>query len=146
MWLENRHVKNNFILESLDGKFTYRVFIRYSSEFIEDFSVGLIWTNAAQHININRDIILLRCQGPHDSGEPVGSNIHCDYHIHQTTVKDVLEQRYSKPENKCVTDAFSSFQTALFYFASFCGIINTSDYQDFTSNAFIQLSFQDLNQ
>lgn len=114
MWLDNRHYRNTFFLESCDGNYTYRVFLRYSDDFIEDFSVGLIWTNPARHINVTKQVILLRCQGPHDSGEPLGADIHHSYHIHETTVQDILERRYSKPQYKEATDKFTSFQSACF--------------------------------
>lgn len=131
MWPENRHHRNDFYLESYDGKYTYRVFLRRSDEFMEDFSVGLVWTNATNHIHVNRDIVLLRCQGPHDSGKPLGTDIHHSYHTHEVTVKDIMEHRYLKPSSKGITDAFACFQSALSYFVKRCGVSNSQGYADF---------------
>ena len=142
MWLENRHYRNNFILESCDKKYSYRAFLRYSDEFIEDFSVGLIWTNAVKYINVNKPIILLRCQGPHDSGKPLGADIHHSFHTHEITPIDIIEHRYIKPSNKGITKEFSSFQSALFYFLSRCNIINSQAYIDFGKAA--QMTLSDL--
>ena len=92
--LENRHYKNNIALTSIDGKYQYKMFMRKSDEFIEDFSIGLIWTNANEHINISKSIILLRCQGPHDGKQPLDSDTHHSYHTHTITIEDIANRRY----------------------------------------------------
>lgn len=119
----NRSLRSNIRLVSLDGRFQYRMFLRQSTEFLEDFSVGLIWMNAAEHIGLQEKIILIRFQGPHDSGKPFGEDIHHDYHIHEITAEDILQCRWRKPSNKEVSKSFSSFPTAIFTFVEYCGII-----------------------
>jgi hypothetical protein len=91
MTLENRSYRNNLSLISLDKRFTYKMFMRRSDEFIEDFSVGLIWTNANKHIDINKDIILLRCQGPHDGKKPYECDCHHSFHVHKISLNDIEE-------------------------------------------------------
>lgn len=118
----NRSFRNKVTLASEDGEYTYDLFLRQSEEFMEDFSVGLIWTNAEKHISISKDIILLRFQGPHDSGKPFGEDMHHDYHIHQITVEDIKARRYLRPGNKGVSKDFSSFAGALFAIISYCHI------------------------
>jgi len=142
MWLENRHYRNNFALESCDKKFSFRVFLRRSDDFIEDFSVGLVWLNASQYISITKPIILLRCQGPHDGKEEIGTNTHYSFHTHEITVEDIASRRYTKPSKRSSTTAFSSFQSALWYFVSRCGIIDVSKFDDFADVS--QLSIDDF--
>lgn len=118
----NRSFRNKVTLISEDGKYTYDLFLRQSEEFMEDFSVGLIWTNAEKHINISKDIILLRFQGPHDSGKPFGEDLHHDYHVHQISADDIHERRYLRPGSKGASKDFSSFAGALFAMISYCHI------------------------
>ena len=87
----NRHRRNNIYLVSENGKYEYKFYLRQSEDFLEDFSVGLIWTNPANYIEISKSsVILLRCQGPHDGKEPLGSDIHHDYHIHTITLDEAI--------------------------------------------------------
>jgi hypothetical protein len=117
MTLSNRHKKNTVYLTSEDGRYEYKLFLRQSDEFLEDFSVGLIWTNPMHFIDISKNsVILLRCQGPHDGKEPLGADIHHDYHIHQITMSDFEARRYQKPSGRTVSSEFSSFEQAIFYF------------------------------
>lgn len=126
----NRSLRNKVSLISENGKYTYDLFLRQSEEFMEDFSVGLIWTNSAKYIDINKPIILVRFQGPHDSGKPLGEDLHHDYHIHETTVEDIQSRRYRSPRNKMISKDFSSFPSALFYCLHYCGIIGLEEYID----------------
>ena len=45
MILENRHYRNTLNAISNNQKYTFKIFLRQSDEFLEDFSVGLIRTN-----------------------------------------------------------------------------------------------------
>lgn len=137
MVLENRHYKNKLDIISEDGKYTFKMFMRQSNEFLEDFSVGLIWTNPQKYINISKNIILLRCQGPHDGRQELGSDIHHDFHIHKISSLDIEEKRYSKPSNRTSTDKFHSFNQALCYFIEKCGILDIED--------FIELPFDSID-
>ena len=90
--------------------------MRQSEDFLEDFSVGLIWTNPTNYVEISKSsVILLRCQGPHDGKKPLGSDTHHDYHIHTITLDDFKDKRYQKPSGRVSTSAFSSFEQAIFY-------------------------------
>lgn len=112
----NRHRRNNIYLVSEDGKYEYKFYLRQSEDFIEDFSVGLIWTNPVKYIEISKSsVILLRCQGPHDGKESLGSDIHHDYHIHTITLDDFKDKRYQKPSGRVATSAFSSFEQAILH-------------------------------
>lgn len=132
MVLDNRHYKNKLDLMSVDEKYTFKMFMRKSDEFIEDFSVGLIWTNPQEYIGINKSVIMLRCQGPHDGKEALGFDIHHDYHTHKITASDIQEKRFTKPSYRTSTDMFHSFDQAMVYFIEKCDIINIEDFIDFT--------------
>lgn len=119
----NRSLRNNVALLSEDDRYTYDLFLRQSEEFMEDFSVGLRWTNAAGFIGVNKDILLIRFQGPHDSGKPLGEDLHHDYHIHQITTEDIRQRRYFRPSNFGSSKDFCSFSGALIAFVGRCGII-----------------------
>lgn len=113
----NRHRKNTVYLSSENGKYEYKLFLRQSEAFIEDFSVGLIWTNPTQFVDISKSsVILLRCQGPHDGKAPQGTDTHHDFHIHKISLRDLQEKRYQKPSDRTITAEFSSFEQAIFYF------------------------------
>lgn len=121
----NRHRRNNIYLVSEDHKFEYKLYLRQSEDFIEDFSVGLIWTNPSNYIEISKSsVILLRCQGPHDGKEPLGTDIHHDYHIHTITLDDFLARRYQKPSGRTLTSDFSSFEQAIFYLVNTYSVKN----------------------
>lgn len=76
----------------------------------------------------------MRCQGPHDSKVPETTDIHHSFHIHQITVKDILEARYRRPSNKCVTSHYSSFESAAVYFAKKCNIIDVEKHLGYPYN------------
>lgn len=130
MYSEHRHRRNEIVLISDNQQYKFKMFMRISNEFIEDFSVGLIWTNPNEFIGINKSIILLRCQGPHDSKMPLKSDIHHSYHIHQMTEDDLLHKRYQKPSNSGITEEFHSFNQAVLYFVNKCAIIGVEEVID----------------
>lgn len=128
MAYSNRHKKNTVYLTSVDGSYEYKLFLRQSEEFIEDFSVGLIWTNPTRFIEISKSsVILTRCQGPHDGKAPFGTDIHHDYHIHTITLEDFAQKRYQKPSGRTTTSNFSSFEQAIFYFIDAYKVRNLAD-------------------
>ena len=122
MLLENRSNRNSFELESIDEKYQFRLFLRQSEEFVEDFSVGLIWTNSNRYTSIKKPIILTRYQGPHDSKAPFESDTHHSFHIHELTNEDIVCRRFQKPSYKCVTDEYVTFEEAVLLFCSNCNI------------------------
>lgn len=97
---QNRNMRNNIYMESTDHKYLFTMFLRKSTVFLEDFSVGLIWTNASRYSEIKRNLILFRCQGPHDSKQPLTYDVHHSYHIHQLTSADIQQKRYTNPAHK----------------------------------------------
>ena len=123
MVLLNRSYRNDVSLISLDNKYTFKMFMRYSNDFNEDFSVGLIWTNSDKFFDVSKPIILIRYQGPHDSGQPLNGDIHNDYHIHEITSEDINEGRFLKPSSKETTNKYASFGEAVQSFEADCSVI-----------------------
>jgi hypothetical protein len=113
MVLINRNHSNTIYLKSDDSEYGYRLVLRQSDTFIEDFSVALIWDNANTVSDINKDIILVRYQGPHDGKVPVGTDEHHSYHIHRITLEDIKEKRFNKPSNRQYTNRYASFEQAI---------------------------------
>ena len=126
--IENRNMRRTFYLTSQDGKYNFNVFERQSTEFLEDFSYGLVWTNANEHIGVNQNLILFRCQGPHDGRRPIGTDVHHSYHTHVLSSDDIIQKRYRKPSERNDSDKFTTFSQASFYFFQLCGIINIEEY------------------
>lgn len=121
--VKNRSARCDIQCTSSDKKNSFTIFIRKSEIFIEDFSVGLIWTNARDENSTLQNCILLRCQGPHDGKVDLGTDLHHSYHTHTLTSKDVAEHRFTKPSLRQSSDQFSSFEEAIYYFEKRCGIM-----------------------
>lgn len=137
---ENRSFKNNIYLLSVDNKYKFRMFMRQSSSFIEDFSVGLMWLNANEYVNVKKEIILIRCQGPHDGKKEIGFDTHHSFHTHVFTTDDFESKRYEKPSNRNTNEKFSSFEEAIIYFINNCGIMGLENHINMQRFQFEQLS------
>lgn len=145
----NRSLRNNISLQSLDGKYQFTMFLRQSTEFYEDFSVGLIWQNPSEVLsNVTRPIILLRCQGPHDGRADIGSDLHHDYHVHEFTSDDLNCMRLKKPSRKGKAVNFFSFETAIDYFIDRCKIKGLEKVIELPNNSELagQLSLEEVMQ
>ena len=68
MLLEGKMKRNDMALKSVDGKHAFRVFMRQSDEFSEDFSIGLVYLPNEEP----GSFILLRCNGKHGGELGVG--------------------------------------------------------------------------
>ena len=120
---KNRSRRCEIDCYSQDDRFHFTIFLRQSIEFIEDFSVGLIWKEAFNQESTLPDCVLIRCQGPHDGKSEEGSDMHHSYHTHTLTEIDVREHRYTKPSKRQYAETYSSFQEAIYYFEEYCGMI-----------------------
>jgi len=66
--------------------------------------------------------MLFRCNGVHDGNKPLSSDIHHSYHIHEISLEDFEEKRYSDPSKREMTSEYSSFEQAFAYFLKKCDI------------------------
>lgn len=123
---ENRHLRNDFHLTSSDGQRQYSVFMRKHTEFMENFSIGLIYHSEEGSIN------LFRCNGNH--GEIVvdilNPSPHYGYHTHKITA-ELLENNINEPKKVESTKEYASYEQALAYF---CKQINIKDADKYFPN------------
>lgn len=116
------------MLMSKDKQFHFRVFMRQSLEFEEDFSVGLDY--------VPRDeagsFCLTRCNGRH--GGHQAHPHHLSYHIHTAKAEDV-NVGISLERHIEITTEYASFYDAIGHFISLTGIEGTDKYYPFIRRA-----------
>jgi hypothetical protein len=121
MRVEGKMKRNDMTLKSVDGKHSFRVFMRQSDEFIENFSLGLMYVPGEEPGSFQ----LIRCNGQH-GGESVHPH-HAVFHIHRSKADDInagiLEPRHIEQST-----AYASFREAL---AHFCAIIRLEKPDDY---------------
>ena len=105
------------ISEGVNGDFS--VFFRQSTEFPENFSIGLMY-----HPNDGREsITLLRCNGPHGeyNGKLDPNHPHWDFHVHKAT--EQAQDAGMKAERNAdkVTD-YAFFEEAIQYFVKLVNV------------------------
>lgn len=76
-------LRDDFKLTSVDKKNTFLIFIRKSTEFMEDFSIGLRW----EIIDEAGTIPLFRCNGKHGGTKVHPHHVYC--HIHKSRSEDL---------------------------------------------------------
>ena len=113
MRLEGKMKRNDFTLKSTDGKHSFRVFMRQSDVFPENFSLGLIY----QPNEDPGSFQLVRLNGQH-GGERAHPH-HAVFHIHRCKADDINAD-ILEPRQIDQTSAYASFREAL---AHFCGMI-----------------------
>lgn len=121
---ENQHLRNDFQLTSSDGLRKYSVFIRKHIQFLENFSIGLVF-----HSDEGTSYNLFRCNGNH--GEVVVDILnpipHFGYHTHIITA-DLLENNINDPKHSELTKEYASYEQAINYFCRYVNIINAERY------------------
>lgn len=120
--LVNRHFKNKMELESIDGRLKFTVFTRQLVEFMEDFSIGLMYNHEGTKL------ILLRCNGKHAhlslrENEP---DSHAYTHVHLITQAQ-LERSVLDPRAIWESEKYTSFEEAIEYF---CNTVNITNWKD----------------
>jgi len=83
MRAEGQMLRNEMEFESLDGKHTFRVFLRQSRQFTENFSVGIDYLPKDEP----GSFCLLRCNGMHGGHKVHPHHLNC--HIHRSKAEDV---------------------------------------------------------
>ena len=121
MRVDGKMKRNDMTLKSEDGKHAFRVFMRQSEEFPENFSVGLMYFPGEDPGSFQ----LVRCNGQH-GGEKVHPH-HALFHIHRSKADDI-NAGILEPRNIEQTNAYASFREALSYF---CGMIQLERPDDY---------------
>jgi hypothetical protein len=109
MRTEGQMQRNEMELESLDGAHSFRVFLRQSLQFSENFSIGMDYLPKDEP----GSFCLLRCNGMHGAHKVHPHHLHC--HIHRSKAEDVNAglrvERHIEP-----TTEYAAFRDALRYF------------------------------
>lgn len=125
-----RYRRADLDLAAVDSPETFFAFFRQSTEFPENFSVGLDWTSPSD----SGRICLIRCNGPH--GElrelPTTPPHHFKPHIHLAS-QDALESGLRPESAVSFATEFSTFEEAVVYFVRTCSIIGAEQYFGFLS-------------
>ena len=104
----------------------FKVFMRRSTVFIENFSIGLRYPsdNAPQG-----DITLVRYNGPHGETSRAPDGHYAQSHIHRITAAE-LAAGSIQPQEKAreITSRYSTFEQALQVFFGDAGVSNYADY------------------
>ncbi len=121
MKLDQGHWRNDMRVKSIEGDREFRVFLRRSEDFPENFSIGLAFLPK----DGTGEVVLLRCNGPHggynDALDP--ERPHWDFHVHKATAQMI--EAGLRPEKLAeVNRQFGSFEEALHYFL---GVTNIRD-------------------
>jgi hypothetical protein len=117
MRTEGKMKRKEMTLRSSDGSEAFRVFLRQSLEFAENFSLGLIYVP----IGDPGSFALVRCNGQH--GGTVSQPHHAYYHIHKCTADD-LNDGILEPRRIEQTSAYASYLEALGYFLDMINLEN----------------------
>jgi hypothetical protein len=107
---ENRHRRKDMELKGPAGE-QFAVFIRQSLEFVEDFSIGLLYHQDGKRI------LLVRYNGQHDqTSDPLKvSDLHFQYHVHRATPENLNNGRFEK-HSATEEATYASFDEALIAF------------------------------
>ena len=119
-----QHLRNDFELVSFDKKRSFHVFLRKHIDYLENFSIGLVY------LPVDRaSIHLIRFNGNH--GETVENvlmpHAHRDFHIHKIT-PELIEEEINDPKKVSITEKYASYEQAFRYFCKYTNIVNASKY------------------
>lgn len=136
---DNQHMKANIDLED-KNKNKFRLFIRQSSEFLEDFSIGLLLLKPNA---FDENAILVRFQGPHDTlfNPRLGNDLHCVFHSHILSEDDIRNKRFIHPSKKDERSEYESFEEAFEFALKYCNIIGVDRFFKLKENQQIKMNF-----
>jgi len=110
--LDRGPFRNDMRVKSIEGDREFRIFLRRSEDFPENFSIGLVYLPK----DGTGEVALLRCNGPHggynDAVDP--EHPHWEHHVHQATA--AMIEAGLRPEKEATESRdFASFEEALEY-------------------------------
>lgn len=118
---EKRSYRKNLDLKATQERHLFRVFIRQSTELLEDFSIGLTYRSGDKE---KGNIILIRFNGNHGDVDWSKDGHYSSFHIHRMT-EDLLEQGIREPKETEITTRYSTLEEAL---AEFFNEINLENW------------------
>ena len=129
---ENGYKRCNLILiGGENNKIRFEVFIRQNQEFLENFSIGLVYKSS----DLQKSLNLIRYNGPHDSEtmennkKNRGKSHHPMPHIHTMKEEDIGSNNSNpKPTNLEITKKYNSLEEGLLAFFKDINITNWQSY------------------
>ncbi len=106
---ENRSRRKNLELSAIEKGYVFKVFIRQSTELIENFSIGLIYKSGDKE---KGNIMLIRFNGNHGDVDWSNDRHYSSFHIHRIT-EELLEQGVREPKDIEKTTRYTTFDGAL---------------------------------
>jgi hypothetical protein len=108
---ERQQDKKDFSVDSKEGKYKFKVFIRKNINFEENFSIGLLYNPQ----NGEEVVCLLRFNGRHGGNR--AAQHHFEYHIHSGTAK-IINDGLKSDSNIDITTDYASLDDAIQIFLS----------------------------
>ena len=121
--------RNSMKLQSKKGDAVFRVFMRQSTAFDEDFSIGLEYLP----IDERENLMLIRCNGNHSTEKEGHPPHHYVFHIHKAKEDNILKGKRPEAGGE-QTKEYASYEQALSYFLRLINVNNPEEY------------FKDINQ
>lgn len=122
MTIERQCKRNQFDAVAPELDETFHVFMRQNCTLPDDYFIGLMWNRKEEE-----SITLFRCNGPHGGNENIPHKF-CT-HIHRLNLELATEDVF-RENDTTETDAYSTFEDALFFFLAHCGF-DTSEMQPY---------------
>lgn len=107
--IHGQMLRNEMELESLDGKHSFRGYIRQSRQFLENFSIGMEY----QPKDEPASFCLIRCNGMHGGHKVYPHHLTC--HIHRSKAEDVNAGLRVERHIEA-TGEYAAYRDALRYF------------------------------
>ena len=123
----SRHSRCDLELSSIEGRSaTFIVFIRQSTEFIENFSIGLRYLTNDPTLGT---ITLIRYNGPYGETSRDPDGHYAKPHIHRITASE-LESGSAQPQERDreITNRYSTFEQGLAVFFQDTHVVNFQDH------------------
>ena len=109
MRIQGQMLRNEAEFESLDGKHTFRAYMRQSRQFPENFSIGLEYRPKDEPASF----CLIRCNGMHGGHKIHPHHLHC--HVHRSQADDVNTGLRVERHIEA-TEAYAAYRDALRHF------------------------------
>ena len=125
--LDNRQHRCDLDLQSVNGVGgVFTVFIRQSTAFVENFSVGLRYQTGSR---VPGSITLARYNGPHGETSHAPDGHYALPHIHRITAQEIAHGALQPQEkDRETTNRYSTLEQALLAFFDDAGVANYADY------------------
>jgi len=125
MTLDRGHLRNGMRLKSAENKHDFSVFMRQNRDFVENFSIGLVYLPK----DGTPEITLIRCNGPH--GDVVENALdpvpHRGHHIHLARAENI-EAGFEPGKGATLTKDYATFEDALGFFLRKCNVLDAEKY------------------